>query len=98
MNAPASDDEKELLDAGKFGPFDADEPARAFAQLPKTTREWLTNLREEDIENLKEAQSVLHKIETAGWLIKWSFITAVTVAGGLTAIIAFWEKAKGVLR
>jgi hypothetical protein len=93
MNSPGP--EPEVAIENKFGPFDADEPARAFAQLPKKTRKWLTDLREEDIEEIERARKFMSDAEAAGRFTKWTILTLVGVFGGLYTMIQGWTALKG---
>lgn len=50
-------------------------PAERYNQLPKGTREFLEQLREEDIDRLKAAMQLYTQIAVFGTGIKWIFIT-----------------------
>lgn len=55
------------------------EPADRFAQLPESTREWLEQLREEDIQSIHEATKFYHDFKGFGKISKWIVITIVAI-------------------
>lgn len=64
-----------------FGPFE--NPVDRYAHLPEPTRIFLENLRKDDIQTLEGIIVSYRRAGVAGWLIKWLFVTAFTVAGSV---------------
>lgn len=62
-----------------FGPIT--NPVDRFSHLPEHTRAWLESLRAEDIGTLQGILVSYRRATIAGWLVKWIFVTAFTVAG-----------------
>jgi hypothetical protein len=63
------------------GPFTS--PLDRYAHLPEPTRIFLENLRKDDIQTLEGIIVSYRRAGIAGWLIKWLFVTAFTVAGSV---------------
>ena len=81
--------------ASRFGPIA--NPVESFKHLPIHTRTWLETLSREDVETMSILLVSYRRASVAGWLIKWLFVTAFTVAGSvalfaeqITAILAFF--------
>lgn len=55
------------------------EPPTRMADLPDYTQEFLKNLREEDVIELKEAMRFMKSVKTINKFLKWVIITAVSV-------------------
>ena len=66
--------------AGPYGPIY--NPVERFAHLPPTTRKWLESLREEDIDEIKEAVRFYHATRTIGKFWKWLIITVIGIFVG----------------
>lgn len=60
-------------------------PVERFAQLPEPTRQWLENLREDDIKQLNEAIRFYDAARVGGRFIKWLIITVVAIFVGAAA-------------
>jgi hypothetical protein len=52
-------------------------PVDRFAHLPEPTRKFLEDLREDDIEEIKEAVRFMRSATTVGRFAKWSIISVV---------------------
>jgi hypothetical protein len=70
-----------------FGPIA--NPVDRFGHLPEGTRKWLEGLRDEDIQELKEAIKFQRSAKTVGTFGKWLVITIVSTFIGA---VAFGEK------
>lgn len=93
MNAPAPD---EVSDGERNGPFEPDDHvARTFNQLPRNTREWLSNLREEDIEEIEDAREWLRDFKTVGRVGRWFILGVVAAFAGLLTVTQGWGVIKG---
>lgn len=58
------------------------------ADLPKYTQEFLKDLREEDVDELKEAMQFMKSVKTVSRFMKWLIITGVSV---FVATVSFGE-------
>ena len=69
-------------------------PVERFWQLPEPTRQWLEDLREDDIKELIDAIKFYRTARAVGRFNKWLIITIVTIfigaAGFGEAILKFW--------
>jgi hypothetical protein len=73
-------------------PFDSgpvSNPVDRFAHLPETTRQWLEELRKEDVDDLRRILQGFRKTGTVLWFFKWIIIT---VASGFVGTVAFGES------
>lgn len=64
-------------------------PVDRFGHLPEATRRWLESLREEDINELREAIKLSRNAKTVGSFSKW---LALTIFGTIVSVITFGEK------
>lgn len=66
-----------------------DKPRPVFAHLSAETRAWLTDLRADDIAEIKEALRFYRSSRTIGRFGRWAIVTFVTIFVG---VVAFGEK------
>ena len=50
--------------------------------ITEETKAWLESLREQDIQEIKDALKLRRRIEAGGWLFKWIGITIVSFFAG----------------
>ena len=60
-------------------------PVERFGQLPEPTRQWLEELREDDIQELNDAVKFYRTARAVGRFNKWLIITVVTIFVGAAA-------------
>jgi len=68
------------------------EPSHApdhLADLPEETRKFLSQLREEDLDTLKEGLRLVIAVRTVGKFSKWLI---VTVVGAFIGLVMVWES------
>ena len=69
-------------------------PVERFGHLPEPTRQWLENLREDDIKELNDAVRFYRTAKAVGRFNKWLIITVVTLFIGAAAfgeaLLKFW--------
>lgn len=75
-----------------YGPIG--NPSKRFAHLPEPTREWLEQLREDDIREINDALRFWRAIRAGSWLIKWSVGLFLAMFLG---IVAFGEAIQKLL-
>lgn len=63
-----------------------DEPAERLADLPKETREFLSELTREDIDTISAGLPIIRMIIGFGKVTKWLAITAVGIAVGFVML------------
>ena len=61
-------------------------PVERFGQLPEPTRQWLENLRQDDIKDLNDAVKFYHATAAGGKFIKWLAIAVVAIFVGSAAL------------
>jgi hypothetical protein len=74
-------------------------PVDRFAHLPEETREWLEQLRQDDIEEIRSAIRFMREVKTVGKFGKWALITVVSTFTGAVLlgekIAIFWKFVTG---
>jgi hypothetical protein len=55
---------------------------RSGLHISDDVKDWLENLRSEDVQEINEAIRLKRRIEAGGWLFKWLSITAVSFFAG----------------
>lgn len=72
-----------------------------FNELPDETQEFLSQLREDDIENLKDGLRLVMAMRTVGGLVKWlifgivgTFIATVMVYANIIKVINWLNSMK----
>lgn len=68
-----------------------------FKELPDSTKEFLRNLRAEDIEEINQAMIMAKTIRTMGNVMKWVSITIVAVFMGAASLGDALIKVKGYI-
>ena len=58
---------------------DNDDPAQRFASLPEHVKQFLRELRPEEIHELKEGIEMLRNISTVSKFLKWLIISIVAI-------------------
>jgi hypothetical protein len=76
-------DHRDHGDQGWAGPYW--NPVERFGQLPEVTRQWLENLRADDINDLNDAMKFYHATKAGGKFIKWLVIVVVACFVGAAA-------------
>lgn len=61
-------------------------PVERFGQLPEPTRQWLENLRPNDLKDLNDAIKFYHATAAGGKFIKWLAIAVVAIFVGSAAL------------
>lgn len=69
-------------------------PAHRFNELPDETQEFLSQLREDDIETLKDGLRLVIAMRTVGRLMKWMI---VAVVGTFIGTVMLYENILKVL-
>ncbi len=69
-------------------------PAHRFNELPDETQEFLSQLRGDDIENLKDGLRLVMAMRTVGGLVKWLI---VGIVGTFIATVMLYENILKVL-
>lgn len=69
-------------------------PAHRFNELPEETQEFLSQLRGDDIETLKDGLRLVIAMRTVGRLMKWMI---VAVVGTFIATVMLYENVLKVL-
>ncbi|MBX8783722.1 hypothetical protein HBA94_08095 [Ochrobactrum sp. GRS2] len=69
-------------------------PAHRFNELPDETQEFLSQLREDDIETLKDGLRLVIAMRTVGRLMKWMI---VAVVGTFIGTVLLYENILKVL-
>lgn len=64
-------------------------PPDHLADLPEETRKFLSQLREEDLDTLKEGLRLVIAVRTVGKFSKWLI---VTVVGAFIGLVMVWES------
>lgn len=73
-------------------------PVNRMAELPEETREFLSQLREDDIKTLKDGVRLVNAIQTVGSFMKWlivgllGFVVGVVMLGESIAKIVAWFR------
>ena len=57
-------------------------PVDRFAHLPEETRQWLEQLREDDISEIREVIKFMREVKTLTKFGKWALITVVSTFTG----------------
>ena len=73
---------------------DSAAPVNRMMELPEETREFLAQLREDDIKTLKDGVRLVNAIQTVGRFIKWLLVGILGVAVG---IVMFGESVGKIL-
>ncbi|MHC3941659.1 hypothetical protein [Paenochrobactrum sp. BZR 201-1] len=63
-------------------------PAHRFNELPKETQDFLSQLREDDIETLKDGLRLVIAMRTVGTFMKWLI---VGILGMVVGVVMFGE-------
>jgi hypothetical protein len=72
--------------------------AKRFDDLPERTKEFLTNLRDEEIDTLTDGIRLVNAVRTVGTFIKWVIIGLLGILSGIVMFgetlmkIAVWFK------
>ncbi|MDM7851879.1 hypothetical protein [Pseudochrobactrum kiredjianiae] len=67
-------------------------PAHRFNELPDETQEFLSQLREDDIETLKDGLRLVIAMRTVGGLMKWMIVAIVgTFIGAVMLYENIWK-------
>ena len=61
-------------------------PVERFWQLPEPTRQWLENLRPDDIKELNDAVKFYHATAVGGKFVKWLAYVIVAIFVGSAAL------------
>ena len=61
-------------------------PAERMAELPEETREFLAQLREEDIATLKDGVRLVNAIRTVGTFMKWLIVGFLGLVVGVVML------------
>ena len=61
-------------------------PVERFGQLPEDTRQWLENLRADDLADLKDAVKFYHATAAGGKFVKWLAYAVVAIFVGSAAL------------
>lgn len=69
-------------------------PAHRFNELPEETQEFLSQLREDDIETLKDGLRLVIAMRTVGRLMKWMI---VAIVGTFIGTVMLYENILKVL-
>lgn len=69
-------------------------PAHRFNELPEETQEFLSQLREDDIEMLKDGLRLVMAMRTAGKFVKWLI---VGIVGTFIGTVMLYENVIKVL-
>lgn len=69
-------------------------PAHRFNELPDETQEFLSQLREDDIETLKDGLRLVIAMRTVGRLMKWMI---VAIVGTFIGTVMLYENILKVL-
>lgn len=72
-----------------------EDPAQHFATLPEHTKEFLRELRPEEIRELREGIEMLRNISTVSRFLRWTIITIVAV---FVTIVSLGESIAKVFR
>lgn len=73
-------------------------PVNRMAELPEETREFLSQLREDDIKTLKDGVRLVNAIQTVGSFFKWllvgilGFVVGVVMLGESVMKIIAWFR------
>lgn len=70
-------------------------PAHRFNELPEKTQEFLSQLREDDIETLKDGLRLVMATQTVGKLVKW---VIVGVVGTFIGTVMLYENILKVIK
>lgn len=73
---------------------DCSRPVDRMAELPEETREFLAQLRRDDIKTLKDGVRLVNAIQTVGVFFKW---VAVGLLGFVVGIVMLWESAAKII-
>jgi hypothetical protein len=63
-------------------------PCTRFDDVPEETREWISTLRKDDIDDLNEAVRFFRSAKIVGTFTKW---TLITIFGAFIGAVAFGE-------
>ncbi len=75
--------------------MDNDLPPNRFNELPNFTQDFIAELREEDVEELKEAIKFIRSAKTIGKFGRWMLLTAISMFIGAVALGEHIIKLKG---
>lgn len=73
-------------------------PVARMAELPEETREFLAQLREDDIQTLKDGVRLVNAIKTVGSFFKWlivgilGFVVGIVMLGESVGKIIAWFR------
>lgn len=70
-------------------------PPNRFNELPNFTQDFIAELREEDVEELREAIKFIRSAKTVGKFSKWMLLTAISMFMGAVALGEYIIKLKG---
>lgn len=68
------------------GMDDAAHPVNRMAELPEETREFLAQLREDDIATLKDGVKLVNAIRTVGTFMKWMIVGLIGMVVGVVML------------
>jgi hypothetical protein len=60
--------------------------AERFNQLPEAVKQWLENLREEDIQEFNDAVKLFRTVNSGGRMVKWTAYTIIAMFVGAAAL------------
>lgn len=66
-----------------------DQPAERLAELPRETREFLSELTREDIATISDGLPIIRMIISFGKVAKW---LAITSLGLMVGVVMLWES------
>lgn len=71
------------------------ETANRMNELPERTKEFLSKLDEDDIDNLEDAMKFYATVRTMGHVMKWLAITILAMIAGIVSLyensLKIWE-------
>ncbi|MHA6646300.1 hypothetical protein [Mesorhizobium sp. A623] len=65
---------------------DAAQAVNRMAELPEETREFLAQLREDDIATLKDGVKLVNAIRTVGTFMKWTLVGIIGMVVGVVML------------
>lgn len=68
---------------------DQAQPPRNMNDLPPETKQFLAQLRDDDIETLKDGLRLVTAVRTVGSFVKW---TLVSIVGIIVGFVMLWES------
>ncbi|RWN33416.1 hypothetical protein [Mesorhizobium sp.] len=71
-----------------------DQPAERLAELPRETREFLSDLTREDIATISDGLPIIRMIIGFGKVAKW---LAITSLGLMVGVVMLWESVAKIL-